>query len=475
MTSAKETKDARMFPSHSTKNKKGKKNHKNVWIFLALSTLFTVKTYTTIFFQTKTSEIFNQDKADTAIITSDIALPIALGKCVSFRSLSHNETLSLAEASPILKKRMTKVDSKGSNHDSKLVRVGLSFIEDYTSFWSMNVHKQFHFYHFLEFLLVAYDAMLNLCPADSSILDCNIKVAWIHVPHMTIPEIEGSFQLNRLLANLIFKQTTSLDAVFMHGMESNNDGLRQLSAWYTGGWPDYMTEERKAHIPNNNTRNNNYDKMVQQVDSVLFVHRHYCDHGQAGQMDAFLQDSFPAKSWHRDVWKGLGKSVESNVEKKNLQVCYIDRQKTSRRMPAEEHDWLVETLSNMDKVDFLHYLMEEYPAQEQILKSSGCDFLVGVHGNGLSHLLWMKPGSYVVEYFWGPPFGFCYGLLSRMMEHTHVVFWKGHQLEEERVTKHDRSFFDLQKNESLLINGDLARAPLLNLLKEALSKKHHQK
>jgi hypothetical protein len=37
------------------------------------------------------------------------------------------------------------------------------------------------------------------------------------------------------------------------------------------------------------------------------------------------------------------------------------------------------------------------PPREQIQAAQNCDILVGQHGAGLTHMLWMKPGSHVVE------------------------------------------------------------------------------
>lgn len=48
--------------------------------------------------------------------------------------------------------------------------------------------------------------------------------------------------------------------------------------------------------------------------------------------------------------------------------------------------------------------METIGKKEQFALSSRTNILLGVHGNGLSHLMWMKSGSHVIEIFY--PEGF---------------------------------------------------------------------
>lgn len=107
-------------------------------------------------------------------------------------------------------------------------------------------------------------------------------------------------------------------------------------------------------------------------------------------------------------------------------ACYIDRQSAFlRRNIAQEHRWLVNTLTQDDRVDFLHLHMERYPAIQQISMVSTCDLLVGVHGNGLSHQLWMHPGSYVAELFWEGDFVWCYTIMANMLQHKYFGVWNG--------------------------------------------------
>ena len=39
------------------------------------------------------------------------------------------------------------------------------------------------------------------------------------------------------------------------------------------------------------------------------------------------------------------------------------------------------------------------PWQQQVRLSAAHDVMLGVHGNGLTNILWMRPGSLVLEFF----------------------------------------------------------------------------
>lgn len=75
-------------------------------------------------------------------------------------------------------------------------------------------------------------------------------------------------------------------------------------------------------------------------------------------------------------------------------VTYISRQGSRRRLTEEAHKELVDALEERArKVGFELIILkaEKYTKEEQIAIAAKTTIMLGVHGNGLSHLLWMPP------------------------------------------------------------------------------------
>ncbi|GFZ42512.1 hypothetical protein JCM24511_00228 [Saitozyma sp. JCM 24511] len=88
-------------------------------------------------------------------------------------------------------------------------------------------------------------------------------------------------------------------------------------------------------------------------------------------------------------------------------VVYVDRQASKRRLRHEDHLGLMDTLLSLrdsGRIAFKHAKLEDLSHAEQVTMVSDADIIVGVHGNGLTHLLWMPQGGNVVEFF--PPDSF---------------------------------------------------------------------
>ncbi|BEI89207.1 uncharacterized protein CcaverHIS019_0205690 [Cutaneotrichosporon cavernicola] len=86
-------------------------------------------------------------------------------------------------------------------------------------------------------------------------------------------------------------------------------------------------------------------------------------------------------------------------------VTYISRQKSKRRLTPDSHTKLVAALeAKAKKVGFELIVVEaeRYTKEEQFAISGKTTIMLGVHGNGLSHLLWMPatPRSAVIEMFY---------------------------------------------------------------------------
>ncbi|ORY35904.1 hypothetical protein BCR39DRAFT_512961 [Naematelia encephala] len=121
----------------------------------------------------------------------------------------------------------------------------------------------------------------------------------------------------------------------------------------------------------------------------------------------------------RDSLKRLALADGCSVERQNPTVpivSYINRQLTGRRLNADD---AAELLVEMRK---LHEdgVIEFYDAQMETLTRTR-QIMFGVHGNGLSHQLWMKPGSGVMEIMNVGGFAKDYAMLAELMSHEYYA------------------------------------------------------
>ncbi|KAK7019144.1 hypothetical protein R3P38DRAFT_2981304 [Favolaschia claudopus] len=109
-------------------------------------------------------------------------------------------------------------------------------------------------------------------------------------------------------------------------------------------------------------------------------------------------------------------------------VTYISRQGSGRRLTAEDHDGLIVALGDLaiqGVCEVQIAVMEKMSLVEQIELASRSTILLGVHGNGLTHQLWMPPSSRstVIEIFIPNGYVFDYEILARNMGHRHYAVW----------------------------------------------------
>lgn len=112
---------------------------------------------------------------------------------------------------------------------------------------------------------------------------------------------------------------------------------------------------------------------------------------------------FPALPVERP---GPGKSLVEGLVK----VVYVDRQGSDRKFDNASHDGLVRVLDKLQtsgvtvggrpvevRVEMVKF--ENMTPQEQLKVAYDTDVFVGIHGNGLTHLVWARPGATVIEVF----------------------------------------------------------------------------
>lgn len=110
-------------------------------------------------------------------------------------------------------------------------------------------------------------------------------------------------------------------------------------------------------------------------------------------------------------------------------ITYISRQGWGRRMliPAD-HERLVRELYKLrDKYGYEVNVVspENMSRVEQIRLAARTTIMMGVHGNGLTSLVWMKPGprSTVMEFFFPQGYAHDYEFTTRGLGMVHYGFW----------------------------------------------------
>ncbi|KAM6492022.1 Protein of unknown function (DUF563) domain containing protein [Amanita muscaria] len=109
-------------------------------------------------------------------------------------------------------------------------------------------------------------------------------------------------------------------------------------------------------------------------------------------------------------------------------VTYISRQGAGRRLTKEDDEGLVAALEGLEREGVIRFRlakMEKMDLREQIELAAKTTVMVGVHGNGLTHQLWMpsSPWSTVMEILRPKSYVFDYEMLSRNAGHRHYAVW----------------------------------------------------
>jgi len=129
----------------------------------------------------------------------------------------------------------------------------------------------------------------------------------------------------------------------------------------------------------------------------------------------------------RDV-SGTGSAL-ATPEK--VVITYISRQGVGRRkLIAEDHARLVTALEELVERKGSSWELnvlqaEKMTKDEQVRAAARATFMLGVHGNGLTHLVWMKPTkiSTVIEFFYPEGFAHDYQWTTHALGMTHFAVW----------------------------------------------------
>ncbi|KAF7368064.1 hypothetical protein MSAN_00872500 [Mycena sanguinolenta] len=112
-------------------------------------------------------------------------------------------------------------------------------------------------------------------------------------------------------------------------------------------------------------------------------------------------------------------------------ITYISRQSAGqRKLMRESHEGLVRELKDLvkrkgDKWEFLEVELEKISKDEQLKIAARTTILLGVHGNGLTHLIMMQPTRFstVIEIFFPQGFSHDYQWTTNALGMKHFAVW----------------------------------------------------
>jgi len=128
---------------------------------------------------------------------------------------------------------------------------------------------------------------------------------------------------------------------------------------------------------------------------------------------------------------------------------HISRKKAIRRKILNEN----EVESVLDKFGFKTVCLEDYSFEEQIKMFSQSDIVIGIHGAGLSNMIFMPENSFVLELQRRMPYSSCFYSLANALDFNYYyLFCKPDSKEVDERLDNCNLYVDLNALESLVEN-----------------------
>ncbi|WVQ64941.1 uncharacterized protein L199_003111 [Kwoniella botswanensis] len=120
---------------------------------------------------------------------------------------------------------------------------------------------------------------------------------------------------------------------------------------------------------------------------------------------------------------------DRSVNKKKVKAIYVNRQGSDRKFADEVHRDLLKALKQIEykgNAIIIDAKLETLTLQKQFELFADADIIFGVHGNGLTHEMWMSAGGIVIECFPPQTFAYDYAPISEVLGHEHII-WRENQ------------------------------------------------
>ncbi|TYJ53499.1 hypothetical protein B9479_005885 [Cryptococcus floricola] len=119
-----------------------------------------------------------------------------------------------------------------------------------------------------------------------------------------------------------------------------------------------------------------------------------------------------------------------SVNFKRPKIVYVERQSTERRFEEQVHEDLVKRLERLERMGEAKVglaVLEGMEKREQFRLFADADIILGIHGNGLTHELWMPSGGIMIEILPPDDFHYDYAPVSMALGHEHLI-WQNDRL-----------------------------------------------
>ncbi len=134
----------------------------------------------------------------------------------------------------------------------------------------------------------------------------------------------------------------------------------------------------------------------------------------------------PVQSWDllnynpKNVLSLRSVILSSKIKKSNISKVYVSRRKASFRKIINE----IEVIKLLERYGFKTICFEDYNWYDQISIMKSCEVLIGIHGAGLTNMMFMPFMGKVIEIFnenWTKEHLFCFFHLSNVLSHKYQV------------------------------------------------------
>nr|XP_019012033.1 uncharacterized protein I206_02871 [Kwoniella pini CBS 10737]OCF50814.1 hypothetical protein I206_02871 [Kwoniella pini CBS 10737] len=275
---------------------------------------------------------------------------------------------------------------------------------------------EYHHYHFLAESLLGGIASLDLVNQQhtNDINPLGERKRWLFIPYEG--DWKDPYGLNEPVVNGLFGNHL-VDSSAWREISSNGDWVGLEKVVLIDRWASHRY----------NTKANLWNKMALDVFDSLpssAITPTQSDTGLtslfSGYRNNFL-DYMEIQPLQR------GKAGMALYEVPN--IIYVDRQASGRRLVPEAHRDLLLILRDLERAGLARTVvgkLEEMSYEDQIKLFAGADIVIGVHGNGLTHQVWMAPGGILIEVFPSGVFLRDYQVVSQVVGHEHVAILDNH-------------------------------------------------
>eukprot|EP00475_Leptophrys_vorax_P040563 TRINITY_DN7543_c0_g3_i1.p1 TRINITY_DN7543_c0_g3~~TRINITY_DN7543_c0_g3_i1.p1 ORF type:complete len:460 (+),score=109.40 TRINITY_DN7543_c0_g3_i1:95-1474(+) len=175
-------------------------------------------------------------------------------------------------------------------------------------------------------------------------------------------------------------------------------------------WPNavILSDEKFISFFSEKVSSTVYTQSLVTFRNVIVVDRRGAHHNtlsnQLNKMDGAIYQEVKRnhQSLREKVLIGMKAQSESPPEKVLQKLLIVDRYEDRpgrRSMNRTILTELIGALNATEKFDLEIAQFEKMSFLDQMRSVQDADVIMGVHGNGLTHVLWMKPGSTLVEIF----------------------------------------------------------------------------